>query len=89
MIKTERLVRTETLSPHQVSFEEKEEETCQLFDKRQRHCTQEMEGLKQRCSTKLRQASQTAAKTQQALQLHVSQLQVSPASLLILESSIR
>lgn len=67
----------------QVSFEDKEAETCQLFDDRQRYCTEEMEGLKQRCSTKLRQASQMAAKTQQALQLQVRQLQVSatpPAS---------
>lgn len=61
----------------QVSFEDKEAETCQLFDDRQRYCTEEMEGLKQRCSTKLRQASQMAAKAQQALQLQVRQLQVS------------
>lgn len=62
----------------QVSFEEKEEDTCQLFDERQRYCAEEMEGLKQRCSTKLRQVSQMAARTQQALQLQVRQLQVSP-----------
>lgn len=61
----------------QVSFEDKEAETCQLFDDRQRYCTEEMEGLKQRCSTKLRQASQMAAKAQQSLQLQVRQLQVS------------
>lgn len=60
----------------QVSFEEKEEDTCQLFEERQKYCVEEMEGLKQRCSTKLRQVSQFAAKTQQALQLQVSQLQV-------------
>lgn len=71
------------MSPYQASFEEKEEETCQLFDKRQRNCTEEMEGLKQRWATKLRQVSQIALKTQQALQLQVSQLQVSPFSFVI------
>lgn len=65
-----------------MSFEEKEADTCQLFEERQRYCAEEMEGLKQRCSTKLRQVSQIAAKTQQALQLQVSQLQVSPSFLL-------
>lgn len=62
-----------------MSLEEKEEETCQLFDKRQRSCRREMEGLKQRGSTQLHQASQMAANTQQALQLQVSQLQVGPS----------
>lgn len=66
------------MSPYQASFEEREEETCQLFDRRQRNCTEEMEGLKQRCATKLRQVSQMASKTQQALELQVNQLQVSP-----------
>ncbi|TNM89787.1 hypothetical protein fugu_004021 [Takifugu bimaculatus] len=69
------LERSTELQELQASFEEKEEETCQLFDKRQRNCTEEMEGLKQRCATKLRQVSQIASKTQQALQLQVSQLQ--------------
>ncbi|XP_044053989.1 leucine zipper putative tumor suppressor 1 [Siniperca chuatsi] len=72
----QRLLERETeLQELQVSFEEKETDTCQLFEERQRYCTEEMEGLKQRCSTKLRQVSQMAAKTQQALQLQVSQLQ--------------
>lgn len=65
----------------QVSFEEKEVDTCQIFEERQKYCTEEMEGLKQRCSTKLQQVSQMAAKTHQALQLQVSQLQVSPSPL--------
>ncbi|CAI5650682.1 unnamed protein product [Oreochromis niloticus] len=69
------LERESELQELQVSFEEKETDTCQLFEERQRYCAEEMEGLKQRCSTKLRQASQMAAKTQQALQLQVSQLQ--------------
>ncbi|XP_042277011.1 leucine zipper putative tumor suppressor 1 [Thunnus albacares] len=72
----QRLLERETeLQELQVSFEEKEADTCQLFEERQRYCAEEMEGLKQRCSTKLRQVSQMAAKTQQALQLQVSQLQ--------------
>ncbi|XP_034451066.1 leucine zipper putative tumor suppressor 1 [Hippoglossus hippoglossus] len=72
----QRLLERETeLQELQGSFEEKEVDTCQLFDERQRYCSEEMEGLKQRCSTKLRQVSQMAAKTQQALQLQVSQLQ--------------
>lgn len=46
-----------------------------------------MEGLKQQCSAKLRQASQNLEKSHQALQLQVCQLQVSshltPVSLFI------
>ncbi|KAK5871595.1 hypothetical protein PBY51_004467 [Eleginops maclovinus] len=72
----QRLLERETeLQELQVSFEDKESETCQLFEERQQYCSEEMEGLKQRCSTKLRQVSQMAAKTQQAFQLQVSQLQ--------------
>uniref|UniRef100_A0A3P8TIT7 Leucine zipper tumor suppressor 1 n=1 Tax=Amphiprion percula TaxID=161767 RepID=A0A3P8TIT7_AMPPE len=72
----QRLLERETeLQELQVSFEEKEADTCQLFEERQRYCAEEMEGLKQRCSTKLRQVSQMAAKTHQALQLQVTQLQ--------------
>ncbi|XP_038559432.1 leucine zipper putative tumor suppressor 1 [Micropterus salmoides] len=72
----QRLLQRETeLQELQVTFEEKETDTCQLFEERQRYCTEEMDGLKQRCSTKLRQVSEMAAKTQQALQLQVSQLQ--------------
>lgn len=67
----------------QECFDEKEADTCQLFEERQRYCAEEMEGLKQRCSTKLRQVSQITAKTQQALQLQVSQLQVSPPHFLM------
>nr|XP_020450281.1 leucine zipper putative tumor suppressor 1-like isoform X2 [Monopterus albus] len=63
------LERESELQELQVSFEEKEADTCQLFVDRQRYCAEEMEGLKQRCSTKLRQVSQMAAKNQQALQL--------------------
>ncbi|XP_071338704.1 leucine zipper putative tumor suppressor 1 [Trachinotus anak] len=69
------LERESELQELQVSFEEKESDTCQLFEERQKYCAEEMEGLKQRCSTKLRQVSQMAAKAHQALQLQVSQLQ--------------
>ncbi|KAM8759541.1 leucine zipper putative tumor suppressor 1 isoform 1-T4 [Acanthopagrus schlegelii] len=79
----QRLLERETeLHELQVSFEEKEEDTCQLFDERQRYCAEEMEGLKQRCSTKLRQVSQMAARTQQALHLQVKQLQAEKERLL-------
>ncbi|KAM4616001.1 leucine zipper putative tumor suppressor 1 [Polymixia lowei] len=70
------LERESELQELQVSFEEKEVDTCQLFEERQRYCAEEMEGLKQRCSTKLRQVSQRAVRTQQALQQQVNQLQV-------------
>ncbi|XP_071391615.1 leucine zipper putative tumor suppressor 1 [Centroberyx affinis] len=69
------LERESELQELQVSFEEKEVDTCQLFEERQRYCAEEMEGLKQRCSTKLRQVSQRAVRTQQALQLQVNHLQ--------------
>uniref|UniRef100_A0A667Y674 Leucine zipper tumor suppressor 1 n=1 Tax=Myripristis murdjan TaxID=586833 RepID=A0A667Y674_9TELE len=72
----QRLMERESeLQELQVSFEEKEADTCQLFEERQRYCAEEMEGLKQRCSIKLRQVSQMAARTQQALHLQVNQLQ--------------
>ncbi|XP_013855505.1 leucine zipper putative tumor suppressor 1 [Austrofundulus limnaeus] len=72
----QRLLERETeLQELQVSLEEKEADTCQLFQERQRYCAEEMEGLKQHCSTKLLQVSQMAAKTHHALQLQVSQLQ--------------
>lgn len=70
------------LFTQQVSFEEKEADTCQLFEERQKYCAEEMEGLKQRCSTKLRQVSQMVSKAHQALQQQVSQLQVSQTPLL-------
>ncbi|XP_056149978.1 leucine zipper putative tumor suppressor 1 [Lampris incognitus] len=72
----------------QVSFEEKEADTCQLFENRQRYCAEEMEGLKQRCSTKLRQVSQRAARTQQALQLQVNKLQEEKDSLQVTISKL-
>ncbi|KAJ8380129.1 hypothetical protein SKAU_G00009070 [Synaphobranchus kaupii] len=69
------LERESELQELQVSFEEKEADTCQLFEEKQKYCVEEMEGLKQRCSTKLRQVSQRALRGQQTLQLQVFQLQ--------------
>ncbi|KAG9354765.1 hypothetical protein JZ751_001478 [Albula glossodonta] len=72
----QRLLERETeLQELQVSFEEKEADTCQLFEEKQKYCAEEMEGLKQRCSTKLRQVSQRALRAQQVFQLQVFQLQ--------------
>uniref|UniRef100_A0A3Q3WE95 Uncharacterized protein n=1 Tax=Mola mola TaxID=94237 RepID=A0A3Q3WE95_MOLML len=72
----QRLLERETeLQELQVSFEEKNAETFHLFDERQKYCAEEMERLKQRCSTKLKQVSQMTAKSHQVLQLQVRQLQ--------------
>ncbi|KAL0186634.1 hypothetical protein M9458_018304, partial [Cirrhinus mrigala] len=49
------LERESELVELQTSLEEKESDTCHLFEEKQRYCAEEMEGLKQRCSTKLRQ----------------------------------
>ncbi|XP_072537260.1 leucine zipper putative tumor suppressor 1 [Salminus brasiliensis] len=69
------LERESELAELQSSFEEKESDTCQLFEEKQRYCAEEMAGLKQRCSTKLRQVSQRALRAQQLLQGQVIQLQ--------------
>ncbi|KAM9393933.1 leucine zipper putative tumor suppressor 1 isoform 2-T4 [Pholidichthys leucotaenia] len=76
------LERENELVELQESFEEKEADTCQLFRQRQRRCDEEMEGLRQRCSTKLQHVSQMALKTHQALQLQVSTLQAEKERLL-------
>uniref|UniRef100_A0A3B3U8B4 Leucine zipper tumor suppressor 1 n=1 Tax=Poecilia latipinna TaxID=48699 RepID=A0A3B3U8B4_9TELE len=52
-----------------------ERKTCHLFEERQKFCAEEMDGLKQRCTTQLREVSQMNAKTHQALQLQVCYLQ--------------
>ncbi|CAM4715298.1 hypothetical protein PO909_018132 [Leuciscus waleckii] len=69
------LERETELAELQTSLDEKESDTCQVFEEKQRYCAEEMEGLKQRCSTKLRQVSQRALRAQQLLQLQVIQLQ--------------
>uniref|UniRef100_A0A672TGY2 Leucine zipper tumor suppressor 1 n=1 Tax=Sinocyclocheilus grahami TaxID=75366 RepID=A0A672TGY2_SINGR len=56
----QKLLERETeLVELQTSLDEKESDTCHLFEEKQRYCAEEMEGLKQRCSTKLRQFSVT------------------------------
>lgn len=49
------LERESELAELQSCFEEKESDACQFFEEKQRYCAEEMAGLKQRCSTKLRQ----------------------------------
>lgn len=68
------LEKDSELQDLQVSLEEKETDTCQLFEEKQKYCKEEMEGLKQRCSSKLRQVSQKAVRAQQVMQLQVFQL---------------
>ncbi|MBN3281463.1 LZTS1 protein, partial [Polyodon spathula] len=69
------LEKDSELQDLQVSFEEKETDTCQFFEEKQKYCKEEMEGLKQRCSSKLRQVSQKAERAQQVMQLQIFQLQ--------------
>ncbi|XP_015228820.1 PREDICTED: leucine zipper putative tumor suppressor 1-like [Cyprinodon variegatus] len=73
----QRLLERETeLQELQVSLEEKEAETCVLFEERQRFCAEEMDGLKERCKAQLREVSHVNAKTHQALQQQVCYLQI-------------
>nr|XP_056716568.1 leucine zipper putative tumor suppressor 1 [Euleptes europaea] len=69
------LEREGELHDLQCSFEEKEITSCQNFEETQRRCREEMEGLKQKCNNKLKQASQKSQRAQQLLQLQVFQLQ--------------
>ncbi|XP_028922464.1 leucine zipper putative tumor suppressor 1 [Ornithorhynchus anatinus] len=69
------LEREGELRELQCSLEEKELASCQAYEETQRRCTEELEGLKQKCSHKLKQASQKSQRTQQVLHLQVLQLQ--------------
>ncbi|XP_043844061.1 leucine zipper putative tumor suppressor 1 isoform X2 [Dromiciops gliroides] len=69
------LEREGELQKLQCSLEEKELASSQAYEEKQRRCQEELDGLKQKCSNKLRQASQKSQRTQQALQLQVFQLQ--------------
>ncbi|XP_061448955.1 leucine zipper putative tumor suppressor 1 [Rhineura floridana] len=69
------LEREGELQELQCSFEEKEITSCQSYEEKQRRCRDEMEGLKQKCNSKLKQTSQKSQKVQQLLQLQVFQLQ--------------
>ncbi|NXQ26396.1 N4B3A protein, partial [Alaudala cheleensis] len=69
------LEREGELRELQSSFEEKEISSCQAYEEKQRRCKEELEGLKQKCSSKLKQTSQKTQRTQQVLHLQVFQLQ--------------
>ncbi|XP_029459728.1 leucine zipper putative tumor suppressor 1 [Rhinatrema bivittatum] len=69
------LEREEELQELQSSFEAKEMATCQVFEEKQRRCKEELDLLKQKCSTRLRQNSQKAQRSQQVLHLQIFQLQ--------------
>ncbi|XP_009991515.1 PREDICTED: leucine zipper putative tumor suppressor 1 [Chaetura pelagica] len=69
------LEREGELQELQSSFEEKEVTSCQAYEEKQRRCKEELEGLKQKCSSKLKQTSQKSQRTQQVLHLQVFQLQ--------------
>lgn len=69
------LEREGELQELQCSFEEKEIASCQSYEEKQRRCREEMEGLKQKCNSKLKQTSQKSQRAQQLLQLQVFQLQ--------------
>ncbi|XP_062995653.1 leucine zipper putative tumor suppressor 1 [Elgaria multicarinata webbii] len=69
------LEREGELQELQCSFEEKEITSCQSYEEKQRRCRDEMEGLKQKCNSKLKQNSQKSQRAQQLLQLQVFQLQ--------------
>ncbi|XP_061871840.1 leucine zipper putative tumor suppressor 1 [Colius striatus] len=69
------LEREGELQELQSSFEEKEVSSCQAYEEKQRRCKEELEGLKQKCNSKLKQTSQKTQRTQQVLHLQVFQLQ--------------
>ncbi|NXN91476.1 N4B3A protein, partial [Rhinopomastus cyanomelas] len=69
------LEREGELKELQSSFEEKEIISCQAYEEKQRRCKEELEGLKQKCNSKLKQTSQKTQRTQQVLHLQVFQLQ--------------
>ncbi|KAM8794676.1 leucine zipper putative tumor suppressor 1 [Eudromia elegans] len=69
------LEREGELQELQSSFEEKELTSCQVYEEKQRRCKEELEGLKQKCNSKLKQTSQKTQRTQQVLHLQVFQLQ--------------
>ncbi|XP_012412662.1 leucine zipper putative tumor suppressor 1 [Trichechus manatus latirostris] len=69
------LEREGELQKLQHSFEKKELASSQVYEERQRRCKEELEGLEQKCNSKLKQASQKSQRTQQVLHLQVLQLQ--------------
>ncbi|XP_074837928.1 leucine zipper putative tumor suppressor 1 [Carettochelys insculpta] len=69
------LEREGELQELQCSLEEKEVTSCQAYEEKQRRCKEELEGLKQKSTSKLKQTSQKTHRTQQVLHLQVFQLQ--------------
>nr|XP_033806492.1 leucine zipper putative tumor suppressor 1 [Geotrypetes seraphini] len=67
--------KEEELQELHSNMEAKEVATCQVYEEKQRRCIEEMDMLKQKCSTRLRQNSQKAQRNQHILQLQVFQLQ--------------
>ncbi|KAJ8416150.1 hypothetical protein AAFF_G00381720 [Aldrovandia affinis] len=57
------------------NLDENETAICQVYEEKQKRCEQELEELRQSCSSRMKQASQKAVRTQQVLQLQVLQLQ--------------
>uniref|UniRef100_A0A8C5TNY5 Leucine zipper tumor suppressor 1 n=1 Tax=Malurus cyaneus samueli TaxID=2593467 RepID=A0A8C5TNY5_9PASS len=49
--------------------------SLKAYEEKQRRCKEELEGLKQKCNSKLKQTSQKTQRTQQVLHLQVFQLQ--------------
>lgn len=69
------LEREGALQKLQRSLEEKELASSQAYEERQWRCKEELDALEQKCSGKLKQASQKSQRTQQVLHLQVLQLQ--------------
>uniref|UniRef100_A0A8D0B4A0 Leucine zipper tumor suppressor 1 n=1 Tax=Salvator merianae TaxID=96440 RepID=A0A8D0B4A0_SALMN len=69
------LEREGELHKLQCSFEEKEATSFQNYEEKQRRCREEMEGLKQKSHSRLKQTSQKSQQALQLLQLQVFQLQ--------------
>ncbi|XP_075767062.1 leucine zipper putative tumor suppressor 1 [Pelodiscus sinensis] len=69
------LEREGELQALQSSLEEREASSCQAYEEKQRRCKEELEALRQKCTSKLKQTSQKTQRTQQMLQLQVFQLQ--------------
>ncbi|XP_035262003.1 leucine zipper putative tumor suppressor 2 homolog [Anguilla anguilla] len=57
------------------NLDENEAAICQVYEEKQKRCEQELEELRQSCSSRMKQASQKAMRAQQVLQLQVLQLQ--------------
>ncbi|KAJ8418093.1 hypothetical protein AAFF_G00138020 [Aldrovandia affinis] len=57
------------------NLDENEAAICQVYEEKQKRCEQELEELRQTCSSRMKQVSQKAVRAQQVMQLQVFQLQ--------------